>query len=75
MNGQNGKQHFQRFCNAPELGSKPEERQIDTLLYIMGHQARDIFSAFQLTNSEAKSFNVAQNNFDMYFVPQRNGNS
>lgn len=66
------KKRFQRFHTASGLSTNPEEHQIDALLYIMGDQAEDIFSTFQLTEAEAKKFDTIMGHFDAYFIPRRN---
>lgn len=51
------KQCVQRFRNASGHGSKPEEHQIDDMFYVMGDQAEDIFSTFQLTTKLSAKLN------------------
>ena len=45
---------FERFRQASELGKKVGERQVNTLLYIMGEKAEDISSPLNLARKNQK---------------------
>jgi transposase InsO family protein len=66
------KQRFQRFRAASDLGSKPQERQVAMLLYSIGARSEDIFTSFQLTDEEAKTYDTVVTKFDNHFIVKRN---
>ena len=47
---------FERFRIASKLDKKPEETQVATLIYSMGDDADDIFSALPVTADERKKY-------------------
>ena len=46
---------FERYRQASELNKKDDTLQINTLIYAMGHQAKDILTSLALTQDELKS--------------------
>lgn len=69
---QSWRQHFQRFCVAADLITKPQERQVAVLLYCMGPRSEDVFSSFHLTAEEAKTYDTVLTKFDNHFIIKRN---
>lgn len=66
------RRRFERFYTTSGLSAKPEEHQVDALLYIMGDKAEDIFSTFELAPDEAKKFSIVMDRFEKYFIPRHN---
>ena len=63
---------FERFRSASGLKSKEEVEQVNSLVYLMGAQAEEILSSFQLTDENSKKYNVVKEKFETYFIPTRN---
>jgi len=63
---------FERFREASGLSSKPEERQVNTLIYSMGDKADDILTSFGLSNDDRKKYSTVKERFDQHFVKKRN---
>ena len=59
---------FDRFKSASGLDMKPQERQVNALLYIMGDKADDIFQSFELTEEQKNDYAVVTAKFDSYFI-------
>ncbi|XP_049275480.1 uncharacterized protein K02A2.6-like [Rhipicephalus sanguineus] len=66
------KQRFERFRTSSGLSVKPEQHQVDALLYIMGEQAEEIYATFALSEENSKKFDAVVEQFDKYFIPRRN---
>lgn len=66
------KKRFLRYRTASGLQAAAEERQVDTLVYLMGTQAEDIFNTFKLSTENAKKFDVVLAHYEAYFFPKRN---
>ncbi|KAL3245017.1 hypothetical protein MRX96_018409 [Rhipicephalus microplus] len=64
------KQHVERFRTSSGLCIKPEQHQVDTLLYIMGEQAEEIYPTFALSEENSKKFDAVVELFHEYFIPQ-----
>ena len=64
-------QRFQRFRIACELMEKEESIQVNTLIYVMGNEAEDIFKSFQLSANNAKKFKTVLDKFSEHFVKRR----
>lgn len=47
---------FERFRSASGLNDKPEEVQVNTLIYTMGDEADDILRSFTLTEEDARVY-------------------
>ena len=58
--GQNGKRRWDRFYIATKLNAEAGAVQISSLIYAMGPQADTIFSSFNLTNEESKTYKVVE---------------
>ena len=63
---------FDRFREASEPSSKPEERQVNTLIYTMGDKADDILASFVLSNEDKKKYSTVREKFCNYFVKKHN---
>ncbi|XP_075539201.1 uncharacterized protein LOC142573868 [Dermacentor variabilis] len=64
--------HFDDYRFATALNERSGEAQVRTLLYTMGRQAREVFATFELTDDEAKSYDVVKQRFNSHFVKERN---
>ena len=62
---------FEKYHQGSGLKCKPEEHQVNTLIYIMGGKADDIPCLFSLTDAE-KVYNIVRAKFDSYFELQQN---
>ncbi|KAL1468421.1 hypothetical protein MTO96_041493 [Rhipicephalus appendiculatus] len=58
------KQRFERFRTSSGLCVKPEQHQVDALLYIMGEQAEKIYATFPLSEENSKKFDAVVQQFD-----------
>ncbi|XP_049273548.1 uncharacterized protein LOC125759175 [Rhipicephalus sanguineus] len=65
-------QEFDDYRFASGLNERSEEAQVRTLLYTMGRQARTIFQTFNLSEDDAKKYEVVKGKFDKHFVAARN---
>ena len=63
---------FERFRTASGLGDKPDEAQVNTLIYTMGDQADGILKSFKLSEAQSKSYEVVREKFNSHFVTRRN---
>ena len=63
------KNRFQRYRRGSGLDKAAEDRQIDVLIYQMGHRAEEVFASFK---PEPKKFDDALAKFDEHFIPKRN---
>ncbi|KAL1487100.1 hypothetical protein MTO96_031116, partial [Rhipicephalus appendiculatus] len=66
------KQRSERFRTSSGLCVKPEQHQVDALLYIMGEQAEEIYDSFALSEENSKKFDAVVEQFDKYFIPRHN---
>ena len=63
---------FEHFKSASGLDEKPEEVQVNVLLYTMGANADDIFQSFELSDDNKKVYKTVKEKFDSYFIKTRN---
>lgn len=63
---------FERFRIATELDKKPEEKQVNSLIYTMGDEADDIITSFGLSQEEMKSYETVKSKFENHFIAKRN---
>ena len=63
---------FERFRSASGLNDKPEEVQVNTLIYTMGDEADDILRSFTLTEEDARVYATVKGKFESHFVKRRN---
>ena len=77
------KRRSDRYRLATELDEKAQRKQVNSLLYCMGHEAEKIYENFHLavevpenaaegTVADAYNFDTVIRRFDTYFVPRRN---
>ncbi|GBN48552.1 hypothetical protein AVEN_233102-1 [Araneus ventricosus] len=64
------KMRFERYRIASGLSTKTGNEQVNSLLYIMGEQAEDIFSSFGLSETEQDDFDTVLKKFNDHFVKQ-----
>jgi len=55
---------FERFRQASDLSSKPEESQVNTLIYSMGDQADDILRSFALSEEDQKKYGTVRDRLE-----------
>ena len=63
---------FERFCIASGLVEKPEEAQVNTLIYTMGDAADDILRSFRLSEADSKKYDTVKSKFYLHFIKMRN---
>ena len=63
---------FERFQIASGLNEKPQETQVNTLIYTMGENADEIFQSFGMSDEDKKDFKKVKEKFDAHFIPRRN---
>ncbi|GBM37649.1 hypothetical protein AVEN_132093-1 [Araneus ventricosus] len=66
------KMRFERYRIASGLSTKTGNEQANSLLYIMGEQAEDIFSSFGLSETEQDDFDIVLKKFNDHFVVKKN---
>ena len=57
---------------ASKLNEESQERQVDTLVYVMGQEAKNAFGQLNLTNEERKDYDKVEQGFDSYLQPKTN---
>lgn len=63
---------FKRFRLASGLSSKPEEYQINSLLYTMGDEADDIFALLSLGGSDREKYDCVVEAFRQHCIGKHN---
>ncbi|GBO32108.1 hypothetical protein AVEN_189602-1 [Araneus ventricosus] len=63
---------FERYRIASGLSTKTGNAQVNSLLYIMGEQAEEIFSFFGLSETEQDDFDIVLKKFNDHFVVKKN---
>ena len=63
---------FERFRQATGLKEKPEETQINTLVYSMGDKAEDLLETFALSEEDAKKYAKVIEKFNSHFIRRCN---
>ena len=63
---------FERFRIASELDNKPEETQVVTLIYSIGDDADDIFSALPMTADKRMKYDTEKSKLAGHFIIKRN---
>lgn len=67
------KRRFERFrVSSGMQQSQSQDEQVNSLIYIMGEQAEDIFQSFTLNDEQKKSFDFVMNAFESHFVVKTN---
>ena len=62
---------FNRFKNISGLATQANDVQIDTFLYILGHESEDIYEQLTFENGE-RTLEKVTNAFTQYFQPRTN---
>ena len=62
---------FERFRIASGLMKESGEIRINTLIYVMGVQSKEILNSLRLTETELKSISISSK-LQSYFIPKRN---
>ena len=57
---------------ASHLDEKIKQKHVTSLIYAMGHKAKDILDSFRLSDDEQKSYTTIRVKFESYFVKKRN---
>lgn len=63
---------FERFKKASGLDAKPEEAQVNTLIYSMGDEADEILHSFSLSEDDKKKYATVKAKFDSHFIKKKN---
>lgn len=63
---------FERFRIASGLIDKPDEYQVNSLLYTLGDTADDILSVLPLSEADKKNFDKVKSAFETHFVGTHN---
>ena len=63
---------FQRVRNASGLAQKPEEEQVNMLIYTMGDEGDDILNTLGLSEADRKKYDTVFGKFENYFTARRN---
>lgn len=67
------KRRFERFRVASGLNKSAESIQVNTLLYVMGDDAEDIYASFSWTRqTDAEKYDAVIAKFESHFIPRRN---
>ena len=63
---------FERFRQASDLSSDPEESQVNSLIYSMGDQADDVLHSFVLSEEDQKKYGTVRDRLERHFIKPRN---
>ena len=63
---------FKRFREASDLDKKSEQKQVSSLIFVMGDEVEDIPDSFRLSDNERKSHATVRDKFKAHFVKKRN---
>ncbi|KAK7930380.1 hypothetical protein WMY93_006775 [Mugilogobius chulae] len=63
---------FERFRIATALDNKPEEYQVNSLLYAMGDAADDVLAVLPLTEENKKNYAAVKTAFEQHYVGKYN---
>ena len=66
------KKRFARYRAASKMNEESQERQVDTLIYVMGQEEKLSFGQLILTVEERKDYEEIEQGFDSYFEPETN---
>lgn len=67
------KRHFERFRVASGLNKSAESIQVNTLLYVLGDDAEDIYASFSWSRqTDAEKYDSVIAKFESHFIPCRN---
>ena len=63
---------FEQFCLAPGLSAEDDDRQVSTLLYCMGEDAKDTLTFITISTADQKKYNMVIWTFDGFFKVRKN---
>ena len=63
---------FERYRLASKLVKESQKNQVNTLMYLLGDKADDIFTSFRLTEEQAAEYDIVKNRFNEYFALRKN---
>ena len=63
---------FERYRIVSGLELKPNENQVNTLIYTMGDEAEDVLTALNLSEEEMSEYEMLRNRLDSHFIVRRN---
>ena len=63
---------FERYRLASKLVEESQKNQVNTLMYLLGDKADDIFTSFGLTEEQAAEYDIVKNRFNEYFALRKN---
>ena len=63
---------FERYRLASKLVEESQKNQVNTLMYVLGDKADDIFTSFGLTEEQASEYDIVKNRFNEYFALRKN---
>jgi len=63
---------FEQFWIAFKLHLCPHDEQVNTMLYLLGESANDIYPSFQFETNTKITYNSMISKFNFYFIPRRN---
>ena len=66
------KRHFQQYHLASGLSRESEERQVNTLLYCLGKEAKDILASTNIGEEDRKKYDSVLAKFDSFFSVRKN---
>ena len=66
------RRHFKQYCLASGLSKEPEEHQINTLLYCLGKEGKDILTSTNISEDDRKKYDCVLASFDGVFKVRKN---
>jgi hypothetical protein len=63
---------YKRYHTVAKLGKEDDLVQIDTLLYVMGETAENVFDQLSLSDDDRKNYDEVLAAFETYFTPKKN---
>ena len=63
---------FERYCVASGLSDRDSPVQVSTLIYAMGEEAEEIFSSFELRETDGSNYSTVKDCFAKHFVKRHN---
>ena len=66
------KRRFMQYRDAAGLSSESETQQVNTLLYCLGEEAKDVLASTDISDEDIKKFNPVMQKFDEFFKVRHN---